>query len=208
MKGKDMCTLLFSFYHPSHLTPQMTYKSSPTVRILEWQVHLGCRAGNPGYQGSLKDPLLWAIGQLFLWWGDAVFLEDHFMLLSMFNLHSKALSSKWQTTTEPCERPVNQNPYEICGMSTRPLLVSPRERKPRAFQILIFSAGPLSGASCCAPLAFEYCFHLVSRATYGHQQSQHILYLHQQHCKGKITALVFAQLNSPHPWSLHFWVWR
>lgn len=37
----------------------------------------------------------------------------------------------------------------------------PRERQSCAFQISVFLAGPLSGASCCAPLVCAYCVHLV-----------------------------------------------
>lgn len=56
-----------------------------------------------------KGPPLRATGWLLPWPGDAVFVaEDHFMLLSMFNLYRKPFSSKRKTPAETSKGPVNQ----------------------------------------------------------------------------------------------------
>ena len=159
MERKGMYISLLSSTNPHYPIWQI---NPAQQRALKWQVQLGLGAKTLGVQ-LFKGPLLWAIGQLSPWQEDTIFLRDHFMLLSMFNLYNKAFSSKWQTPTEPSERLVNQKPYEICGISMPPLFFSSRERKPCAFQISIFSASPLSGASCWGPVVFEYCFHMASQ---------------------------------------------
>lgn len=160
MERKGMYISLLSSSNPHY--PHMTNKPSSTERVLKWQGQLGLGAKTLGVK-LFRGPLLWAVGQLSPWQEDIIFLRDHFMLLSMFNLYNKAFSSKWQTPTEPSERLVNQKPYEICGISMPPLFFSSRERRPCAFQISIFSASPLSGASCWGPVVFEYCFHMASQ---------------------------------------------
>lgn len=129
-EGK-ICNRFFSISFPVFCTPQMINKLSPTESILEYQV----RAENPGYEWLLKAPLLWAVGRLFLWQVDAIFLgEDHFMLLSMFNLYSKAFPSKWQSPTVLSKRLVNQKPYEIRGISMPPFFVPPGKESSVPFR--------------------------------------------------------------------------
>lgn len=131
-KGTDMYTFLF-FPFITHPIFSEEWQISPAPQ--RGQVHLKLKAGNPGYKWLLKGSLLWAIGQLFPWRGDAIFLGgDHFMLLSMFNLYSKAVSSKWQTPAEPSVRSVNQKPYEILGISILSVFVSPGKESPVPFR--------------------------------------------------------------------------
>lgn len=135
-EGKICNVFLFSFIIHPFCTPQMINKLSWTESVLEYQVHAGVRAKNPGCEWLLKDPLLWAVGWLFPWQVDAIFLgEDHFMLLSMFNLCSKAFPSKWQSPTVLSKRLVNQKPYEIHGISMPPpLAVPPGKESPVPFR--------------------------------------------------------------------------
>lgn len=159
MKGRYFFSVIT---HP--LAPHKWQINSAEQKVF-WE-YVWVRAEKPGYEWLLKDPLLWAVGWLFRWQVDAIFLgEDHFMLLSMFNLYSKVFPSKWQSPTVLSKRLVNQKPYEICGISMPPFVVPPRERKSCAFQILIFSTGPLSEISCCGLLVFEYYFLIVA---HGH----------------------------------------
>lgn len=89
-----MYIFLFSFCFITHpiLPQQITQPNREDIGVTSTS---GTSGWTLQYEWLLKDPLLWATGQLFFCQVDAVFLgEDHFMLLSMFNLYSKTLLSK------------------------------------------------------------------------------------------------------------------
>lgn len=130
MERKGMYISLLSSTNPHYPIWQI---NPAQQRALKWQVQLGLGAKTLGVQ-LFKGPLLWAIGQLSPWQEDTIFLRDHFMLLSMFNLYNKAFSSKWQTPTEPSERLVNQKPYEICGISMPLSFFPPGKESPAPFR--------------------------------------------------------------------------
>lgn len=116
-----------------------------------------------------KGPLLWNIGRLCPWQGNARFLGDHIMLLSMFNLYSKAFSSKWQTPTEPSERPVNQKPYEICGVSTLPIFFPPGKESLVSFRFQSSLQTPCLELPAVTHRYLNIVFLWSPRATYWHQ---------------------------------------